>query len=248
MFPLPDSSLDLKGYDLIFFFFLSWVFQYGPSSWVQKKGGGGHATSIEKALQVGLKISGLAIYFSSSIKCDLELLIYMPQLYHLQNETQRISPNCFRRLLLGCDKRMNDKYLFKSYVFCKYTHFREKTKEAIPVPLANDLHSLSGDAFPMPDTVELLPLGSLCPNYISFIILFVSKSPLLVFFLASQPGDLKLFLCVGPPLHPQSAAISRALKLVQSQSVRHSSQFYQEKNFKNFKSQLLFCSVHPASS
>jgi len=45
-FPLPDSSLEFSGYNLIF---LSWVFQYGPFTWVQKRDGGGHETSIEKA-------------------------------------------------------------------------------------------------------------------------------------------------------------------------------------------------------
>lgn len=50
-FPLPDSSLEFSGYNLIF---LRWVFQYGPFTWGMgwrdhKRDGGGHAPSIEKS-------------------------------------------------------------------------------------------------------------------------------------------------------------------------------------------------------
>lgn len=45
-FPLPDSSLEFSGDNLIL---LSRIFQYGPFTWVQKRDGGGHATSTEKA-------------------------------------------------------------------------------------------------------------------------------------------------------------------------------------------------------
>lgn len=180
-----------------------------PSTWVQKRDRWRHATSMEKAEKWNsqtwdqrawnlLLVLPLNLIWSLSSICLSFTMCKMT----LGVSLLIASEECY----WGEIRELNSRYLFKSYVSCEYTHVRlqenkQTNKRSISVPLGGDLPSLSGDAFPMPDVMELFPLGSvqLCLLSHSFP-LQISFS---CFSLESQPRDLKPFFFL---LHKPSSS------------------------------------------